>query len=68
MKSFTSVLVAVFAVAAITSVQAAPAKKRSGIPDGTNCGGTYYSSSDISTAINAAQNDVNNDSYPDNCE
>ncbi|PWN37763.1 ustilago Sphaerogena ribonuclease U2 complexed with adenosine 2'-Monophosphate [Meira miltonrushii] len=63
MKSFTSVLLAIVAVAA---VQAAPAEKRDNIPSGTNCGGTYYSSSDISTAINAAQNDVNSGNYPDN--
>jgi hypothetical protein len=68
MKSFTSIFVAVFAVAAIASVQAVPTKKRSSIPDGTNCGGTYYSNSDISTAINAAENDVNSGNYPDNCE
>lgn len=66
MKSFTSV--ALLAFVAIVSVQASPVEKREAIPSSTNCGGAQYSRSDISTAINAAENAVNSGNYPDNCE
>lgn len=39
---------------------------QSGVPDGTSCNGHYFSSDDISTAINAAIDDSNSGNYPDN--
>lgn len=44
------------------------ASAASNLPDGTNCGGAYYSSDDIATAINAAIDDNNSGNRPDNCE
>lgn len=38
------------------------------VPDGTTCGNNYYTSDDINTAINAAQQDAASGDLPDNCK
>jgi hypothetical protein len=59
---FYSLIIASVALAASTAIA------QSGVPDGTNCGGTRYTSDDLSTAISAARNDAASGNKPDNCE
>ncbi|UZJ52008.1 hypothetical protein CBS101457_001328 [Exobasidium rhododendri] len=52
--------------AIILSALVAVVFAQSNLPGGTNCGGTSYSSDDISTAISAAQSDSSSGNLPDN--
>ncbi|KAE8215026.1 hypothetical protein CF327_g1635 [Tilletia walkeri] len=56
----------VFSTLLALAAVASSALAATNVPSGTNCGGRSYSSSDITTAINAAVRDAQSGNYPDN--